>query len=323
MRPLKSTMSFSIHVAVFWALAQGFLIHFSFNPAIAGIVVSGDPTANQRAIDTGFGYSVDGGGNVGSIAVRSELGTFYSSLVFINPYTAISSAHQFGSGFGLNQSYSIGSSANYNGGSFHTPSNVFTHPTYGGAGSGIDLAVIQFNSPVPLSNNLLFATERPALNETVWLAGYGVSGSRDVGYLPQDGLIRAGTSIARNSPPILGGSPLYYQNALFEDDPFFPTSLRGMTGDSGGGVFRTNGEFYGLIIGGSLELAGSTSMFLNTSNPDVRSFIDQYTITSVPEPNSLLLLAGGLAIASYRVRGRFHNKRPNKAIHRSRGSAVS
>ena len=202
--------------------------------AEAGIVISMDPNADQRARDNGFRYSVAGGGNVGSLTNTSELGTFYSSLVFVNPFTAISSAHQFDSRFGLNQSYSIGTGANYNSGSFYTPTNVFIHPSYGGsAGSGIDLAVITFNIPVALQNNLVFESSRPAVGQEIWLSGFGISGSRDVGYLPQDGFLRAGTSFVNSAPPLLGGNSLFYQNASFRDLAFFPNSLRGAPGDSG------------------------------------------------------------------------------------------
>ncbi len=266
--------------------------------AEAGIVISFDPNADQRAKDNGAVRSVAGGGNVGSITVHSELGSYSSSLVFINPFTAIKDAHAFDSRFGLNQSYSIGTGANYNSGPYMSPANIFIHPDYGGAaGRGVDLAVITFNIPVAGVSELEFASGRSALNETLWLAGYGVTGSPDRGYLGQDGFIRAGTSIARNSAPLLGGSSSLYQNLLFDDVTDNLTGLRGGPGDSGGGIFKLDGKLAKIIIGGSTDITGSTSMGLLVSAPTVVSFIDQHKITAVPEPSSLSLL-GGLAVAS-------------------------
>ncbi len=272
--------------------------------AEAGIVISFDPNADQRARDNGVGYTVEGGGNVGWFRRESELGIRYSSMVVVDPFTAIASAHQFDS-FGVDWSYSVGTGANFNNGPSFTPSNIFIHPDYGGAaGQGVDLAVLKFTSPIPIANDLIFAPGRPALNETVWFAGYGVTGSRDRGYVGQDGFLRAGTSIARLSPPLLGGSAELYQNALFEDFLDNPTGLRTASGDSGGGVFTMDGRLTGIVIGGSTSVTGSTSMFLSTSAPPVRDFIDFHT-TAVPEPSSLAMLSVLAAGASlYRLRRR-------------------
>lgn len=158
--------------------------------AEAGIVISGDPGADQRARDNGFAYSVEGGGNVGWIAVDSELGVTYSSLVFVNPFTAISDQHKFDAKFGINQTYTVGIGANYNSGPTFTPSQIIKHPDYlGTPGQGVDLTVLKFDVPVPVQKDLVFATSKPALNETVWMAGYGKRGNPVDGYRDQDGAI--------------------------------------------------------------------------------------------------------------------------------------
>lgn len=273
------------------------------NKAEAGIIISGDPNADQRAIDNGYAYSVEGGGNVGWIAVHSELGTTYSSLVFVNPYTAISDQHKFDARFGINQTYTVGTGSNYNSGLTFTPSAIIKHPNYlGTAGRGVDLTVLKFDVPVPVQQDLVFATGRPALNETVWMAGYGKRGNPVDGYRDQDGAIGAGTSLARLTPPLLGGSSALYQNTIFIDDLSNPTGYRIAFGDSGLGVFNLNREFYGLGIGASLDVTGITSTFLNGSAPEVRTFIEAHSgIASVPEPSSFTLLGGLVGIgAAYR-----------------------
>ncbi len=266
--------------------------------ADAGIVISFDPDADQRARDNGAGYSVENGGNVGALRYQSGTQTVYSSLVFVNPYTAISTAHQFSPGFSSGISYAAVTGANYNSGNVYNPASIFLHPN-----SAVDFAVITFDIPVPISKDIVFGQSRPAANESVWLTGYGRSGSPDIGYLSQDGNLRAGQSLANNFPPLLGGSPLLYQNALFFDELSNPTHLRLTNGDSGGGIFNQNGELVGLGRAASSSVGGSTSEFLNLLAPEVRGFLDSHSVTAVPEPSSLVLsfiALGTGALAAWR-----------------------
>lgn len=265
--------------------------------ADAGIVISGDPAANQRAIDNGARYSVENGGNVAALRFQSDTRTGYGSMVFVNPYTAIATAHQFSSSLGANQTYSVHTGSNYNSGITYNPAEIFLHPN-----SSIDFAVIKFDVPVPIANDIVFGQSRPGDNESVWLSGYGESGTRATGYLPQDGFLRAGESRANFDAPLLGGSSLLYQNALFTNSLLRPTHLRLANGDSGGGVFNQNGQLVGLGWASSTSINGSTSAFLNVLAPEVQGFLDSH-ITAVPEPSSLALsfiALGSGALAAWR-----------------------
>lgn len=256
----------------------------------AGIIISGGDDATYVA--RGVTYSVAGGGSVGALKVQSDTQTVYSSLVFVDPWTAVSSAHQYSSSFGNNQQYTVYTGSNYESSPFYIPSEIKIHPSYGGsAGQGIDLAVLKFPTAVPGVSLIDFATTVPALNETVWTAGYGVHGSPALGYIPQDGNIRAGSSIARNTPPLLGADPLFYRNTLFDDVPFNPTGLRPASGDSGGGVFNAAGAWLGPTIGGSNSASVGGHVFLNAATvPTARDFVFSNMGSAVPEPTSLALV---------------------------------
>lgn len=283
--------------------------------AEGGIIISGGNDAQYRA--NGEAHSVFGGGNTGFLRRTSELGVFHSSLVFINPTTAVATAHQFNNpAFGLNQSYEAGTSPNFNNpglGTLNSVSSIIIHPEYGGsAGAGIDLAILKFDAPVPGVFDVVFAQGRPNQNETVWFSGYGVTGDRTRGYVGQDGFIRAGTSIARNGAPLLGTAANGYMNASFLDLPEFPTDLRTSNGDSGGGTWNSNGELWGINIGANTPISGSTSVFLSTSHAPVSNFIDQYRSTAVPEPSSLALTVAALGIGGWLARRRAkHNEKPS------------
>lgn len=275
--------------------------------AEGGIIISGGNDAQYRA--NGEAHSVFGGGNTGFLRRTSELGVFHSSLVFINPTTAVATAHQFNNpAFGLNQSYEAGTSPNFNNpglGTLNSVSSIIIHPEYGGsAGAGIDLAILKFDAPVPGVFDVVFAQGRPNQNETVWFSGYGDTGDPTRGYVGQDGFIRAGTSRARNSAPILGSAANGYINALFTDDPSFSTDLRIANRDSGGGTWNSNRELWGINIGYSLPANTGGSVFLSTSHAPVRDFIDQYSSTAVPEPSSLALAGAALAVGGWMARRR-------------------
>lgn len=279
--------------------------------AEGGIIISGGNDAQYRA--NGEAFSVFGGGNTGFLRRTSELGVFHSSLVFINPTTAVATAHQFNNpAFGLNQSYEAGTSPDFNNpglGTLNRISSIIIHPDYGGsAGAGIDLAVLKFEAAVPGVINVVFAPGMPNQNETVWFSGYGETGDRTRGYVGQDGFIRAGTSRALSNPPLLGTAANGYMNAQYANYPNFPTDLRTANGDSGGGTWNSNGELWGINIGASTAITGTTSVFLSTSAPPVRNFIDQYSSTAVPEPSSLALAGAALGVGAWLARRRAQQK---------------
>lgn len=279
--------------------------------AEGGIIISGGNDAQYRA--NGEAHSVFGGGNTGFLRRTSELGVFHSSLVFINPTTAVATAHQFNNpAFGLNQSYEAGTSPNFNNpglGTLNSVSSIIIHPEYGGsAGAGIDLAILKFEAPVPGVFDVVFASAMPTSNDIVWFSGYGVTGDRSRGYVGQDGFIRAGTSIALDNSPLLGAAANGYMNAQYRNFLNFPTDLRTANGDSGGGTWNSNGELWGINIGASTAVTGTTSVFLSTNAPPVRSFIDQYSTTAVPEPSSFALTAVAIGLGGWYARRRIQKK---------------
>ncbi|XZE19215.1 trypsin-like serine protease [Pirellulaceae bacterium SH449] len=275
--------------------------------AEGGIIISGGD--DQQARERGETFSVFGGGNTGFLKRVTDLGTFHSSMVFINDRLAVAAAHSFRNEFGNIQDIFVGTSPNFNQpelGSLTRVSEVIFHPSYNGtaAGGSIDLAILKFESPVAGVKDVVFAEGRPTQNQTVWFSGYGVTGNPTDGYLGQDGFIRAGTSRAQEGTPLLGGNPDLYMNALFTDRSNFPNDLRLAPGDSGGGTWNGNGELWGINIGASTSVTSRGSMFLSTSAPEVRNFIDLYSSTAVPEPSSLALAVTALGLGGWLARRR-------------------
>ncbi|XZE20325.1 trypsin-like serine protease [Pirellulaceae bacterium SH449] len=280
--------------------------------AEGGIIISGGD--DQQARDNGVAFSVFGGGNTGFLQMVSSTRVMHSSVVFINDRTAIAAAHQvFNPEWGSDQLYFVGTSPNFNEpslGSVHQASRIIVHPTWNGSyATGIDLAVIQFDSPVAGVNPIVFADSRPFVGDTVWFSGYGITGDTVRGYVGQDGFIRAGTSIVQSTAPLLGGDPMFYLNARYRNFDSFPTDMRPAGGDSGGGAWTPDGALWGLIVAGDLEVFGNRSMSLDLNAPGVRSFISENTV-AVPEPGTLALLvsAGGAFAAWRRIRRRLDAK---------------
>jgi PEP-CTERM motif len=268
--------------------------------ATAGIISDFGAYENYRL--RGYAMSIEGGGNEGSLILTSELGTFRTGITMLTPTVGAISAHPLDARFGLNQTYAVKTNANYNTGPSYTPSAIHIHPGYVSAGQGVDFAIVTFDVPIPIQQNIVFATQRPAAGEQVLLVGGGTTGTPNTGYRPSNGDILAGFSIARSSPPLLGGSSLLYQNALFDNAPDRPNDFRTYLYDSSQGVYNMAGQYVGPVIGSSLDLSGSTSMFGNALAPEVQSFIAPF-VNAVPEPSTLTLLGvGTLLFAGHRSR---------------------
>jgi len=260
--------------------------------AEAGLMSSFGNDADFRA--RGATYSVEGGGNAAALRLQSDTQVVHSSLVFVNPYTAIATAHQFAPNFGANPTYSVHTGANYNSGNSYVPSEIIIHPN-----PAIDFAVLKFATPVPLAHDLVFASARPSQDETVWMAGYGSRGTRETGLLGQDGFIRAGTSFAYpGESPLLGGDPAYYMNLAFFNRSHLPTQMRITYGHSGNLQVNAAGELFGLGRGAGATVNGGTSEILNVLHPDIQGFL------GVPEPTSLALVGVAASCAVFSRRRR-------------------
>jgi Trypsin len=271
--------------------------------AVAGIISSYANDAD--AVARGVLYSAQSGGTIGrtgAIRVESDTMSVYSSVTFIDPLTAVTAAHPYSSIFGSNQRYTVFTGSNYNSGPFVVPSEIIIHPLYGGsAGQGIDLAVLKFSSPISNIDPIVYATSPALAGEVVWTAGVGKHGNPIVGYIDQDGNVRAGTSTARDpltNPPLLGADPRYYQNTQFIDNPLLLTAIRPAFGDSSGPVFKADGSWLGISIGGSNSASAGGHVFLNVATtPLARDFVESFRV--VPEPTSLSLVsaaAGGILL---------------------------
>jgi len=262
--------------------------------AEAGIVTSLE--ADPQAIALGSTFSVDGGGNVGYISY----GTGTSSGIYLGNGWVLGAGHTasnvgpltFGTGFNFNS----------NPGTVFSPSQVILHPQYSSGGNH-DLALLRF-ADLNLNRILSFAA-RPPTGSDLFLAGFGTTGT-PAGYTTQDGFIRAGTSrlLAGVNLPIAGYSREFFGEAFFRPNTR-PNDIRAHGGDSGGGVFTQTGDLFGIMIAASSPADGTSTYFLDLSNPagENRAWIQ--SITAVPEPSSLLMFGvAGAASALNHLRSR-------------------
>lgn len=265
--------------------ASGFVsLEVTGSSAQAGII-NGEQYDAARKAD-GANFSAANGGNV----VSFFAGDMRSSGILLDAWTVGFSRHQLEV---PNVEFKIGTKLNFldeTQDSLFTFSSIITHPD-----SVIDFAIAKLKTRVPGITAVTFADILPAQNTPVWLAGYGTTGDITRGYVGQDGNIRAGMSIVRDSAPLLGLPAEFYHNtSMVRSDPL---GLRGAGGDSGGGVFTTDGKLLGIMVAAPGPVTGTTTTILELSNPYVKSFaISNMGSTAVPEPSSLSLL--GVAVSA-------------------------
>jgi Trypsin-like peptidase domain len=252
----------------------------------AGIITSAAVDPQIRAFWAT--YAVANGGWVGY--VNTPVGP--GSGVHLGNGWVITAGHVVALGGSLN--FGTGTNFNTDAGTVHAPDQVILHPMYSNGGNH-DLALVHY-STLNQNATITIATSRGSTGSDVWLAGYGTTGT-PVGYTTQDGFIRAGTSRLSSGSSLLteGYDPAFFSAADMRTATR-PFDIRGYIGDSGGGVFTPAGELFGIMIAASNPPGGTRTYFLDLTYPENRTWID--SITSIPEPTSLALVAaaGGLLL---------------------------
>ncbi|QDT01230.1 trypsin-like serine protease [Adhaeretor mobilis] len=203
----------------------------------------------------------------------------------------------------------IGSNTSTGAQEFKTPTEVFLHPGYDGVEQGVDLALLYFEDG--------FTTAAPAelyqgsvqVGDVASIVGYGQTGTPATGAAPTlDGVKRASQNFVQFADsPTTGYLEYFFTQPGFSN--FSALGGQAMPGDSGGGWFiQSDEDFYlaGITSGGegvSRYGAASSAYEVNLASAWINDTIASKT--AMPEPSSLVLLAGAsLGFLTRRSRSR-------------------
>jgi hypothetical protein len=223
----------------------------------------------------------------------------YGTVTFINPYQAITAAHVV-SGLFQNGNYArIGMGGNY----FSDPGQQVDayqatfYPTYQQGSvntNNPDIAILTFATPLAGVSQVSYGTANPI--DIVTSFGYGFAFFAGAPIVQPDGFRRGWNAQVGIGDPFFGSNQWY--NYTQFGDPSVPVNGKGLAGDSGGGVYNSQGQLVGINFGqtGNGASVGSTS-YLDLSQPEVLSWLQANTI---PTPGAV----GLLGLAALGMRGR-------------------
>jgi hypothetical protein len=226
---------------------------------------------------------------------------YYFSAIRINECYAIAPAHtvkhpQLGllipalAGTGTNYLSDLGGTT--------TISEVLVHPEYDRSFAKPDIAIFKLSQPFVGSKPTIAPVGSLSVGEIVTAAGFGVPGFTNTGF-------SAGGNVRGWNAPILDEGSLLFNPTYFGHTGFSTTagvSLNGRcsNGDSGAGVYDSDGSLVGMTIGSSpgtasYEPAG-TSIFLDLTEPTIRAWVKANTV--VPQPSiGCMVVAGQMQIS--------------------------
>jgi hypothetical protein len=217
------------------------------------------------------------------------VGYRYGSSVYLNANFALTSAHTVTDLLQYNPTYQVGTGANYitNAGN-SVSATVLVYPGFDPSNPGqtIDLAIIHFAQPIAGPTVRL---TNAAIGDVLSHAGFGDYGTPSTGEIHRDGNSRAFNAVLDTLPPLIGYTTNYYCSTDF--GPYISGNGKGLSGDSGGGVFDANRNLIGIMSAqtGNTDGVGST-IFLNLTSPDILSWITSNT--SLPAVRPVLSLDG-------------------------------
>jgi hypothetical protein len=247
---------------------------------------------NQLQNQTGFIESLNPGSTNG-----------YASVSFINSQYAITCGHVVWGTVQNGGSFRVGTGANYftDRGQVVDVAEVITYPGYAGgvATSSPDIAILRLAAPLSGVTQVEFGTASPF--DVVVSGGYGVTFFAGEPSVPRDGFRRGWNAPVKTGAPLFGSDQWYnYTQFGGGGGSAVPVNGKALSGDSGGGVYNSQGQLVGINFAqtGNGASVGSTS-YLDLSQPEVLSWLQANTI---PTPGTVGLL--GLAALGPRGRKR-------------------
>jgi hypothetical protein len=194
------------------------------------------------------------------------------------------------------------------GGTAYTSTQLFTDPHWdGNAQDGFDFALMHLDTSLTAVSPALFYDGSSLLGQTCTFVGYGWPGNGSTGAkAPPDGQKRGFQNVVDVNNSGLGD--IYSVLGATFDNPTNSNALplEGCVapGDSGGGVFVTDGlQFY---LAGVISFVASTNGTPNSSYGNISSFDPlsadlSWIMTTVPEPSTVAIMAAsGFILAARR-----------------------
>lgn len=230
----------------------------------------------------------------------------YASVTFINSHYAITSAHLVTGVLQNGGSFQVGTGLNYftDPGTVVNVADVLVHPSYQGMPGATDttnpdIAILRFATPIAGITQVSYGTANPF--DVVTSFGYGFAFYAGQPTVPRDGFIRGWNARVRSSAPLFGDDQ-WYNSTLF-GDANVPVNGKVIGGDSGGGVYNSQGQLVGINFGqtGNNASVGTTSYNdLGPGNPQL-DWVQSNTVIPTPGAGALLGL-GALAALGRRRR---------------------
>ncbi|HEX3889474.1 MAG TPA: trypsin-like serine protease [Verrucomicrobiae bacterium] len=194
-------------------------------------------------------------------------------------------------------------------GTAYSATQIITDPNWDGNPSdGNDFALVQLSSSLtPIPPSLLY-TGSTLLGQTATFVGYGFTGTGLTGYRTLDGQKRGFQDVVDLNNSNFGNTVSVF-GSTFDSPADNALSLEGCVapGDSGGGVFVSDGSQY--YLAGVISFVASTngaakSYYNNISGFDSISPAMPWITSTVPEPSTIALLATSAVAVIWRKRCR-------------------
>lgn len=237
-------------------------------------------------------------GYLSGIGTNGQQTGGYASVTFINSHYAITAAHVVSTLFQNGGYARIGMGGNFNSDPGQVvdafSSDALFYPTYQQGSvntNNPDIVILKLATPLAGVSQVSYGTANPF--DVVTSFGYGFAFFAGDPIVQPDGFRRGWNARVGIGAPFFGADQWYNWTQFGAGGASIPVNGKGLSGDSGGGVYNSQGQLVGINFGqtGNGASVGSTS-YLDLSQPEVRSWLEANTVIPTPSAIALLGIAG-------------------------------